>query len=116
MVRCLLRIYNDDKQDSGKSYKGMTMKGLRLTKHAERRLSQRGLSNRDLALMLRYGTETPTGFLLRKKDVMRVEHEMKRLVTRLHHLAGKVAVVERDRLITAFPASSKQQRRRLQGF
>src|SRR5262245_24377272 len=44
--------------------------GYRLTKHAHRRCAQRGFRLEDIETVLRYGTPTTEGVLLRYRDIL----------------------------------------------
>jgi len=90
------------------------MNAINLTHHAVLRMQQRGISEADLSLIMELGTETETGFLLRRKDVEKIEHDMKRLVSRLHRLVGKRVVAEGDTVVTAYHATKNDQKRLLQ--
>jgi len=77
------------------------------------RMQRRGMSQEDVTLIIRFGTETDKGFLLREKDVAEAERHLKRRIATLRRLAGKLVVADGDTVITAFHATPKQQRRML---
>ncbi len=85
----------------------------KITRHADKRMRQRGLSEEDVALIIEFGTETPQGFLLREKDVAELERQMKQRLQTLHRLVGKHVVADGDTVITAFHTTEKQMRRLL---
>ncbi len=87
------------------------MTELRLTRHAERRIQQRGLRETDIALILQYGAEAGSGYMVRRKDVARLEQELKRLLSKLERLVGKLVVADGGTVITAYHATRRQQRR-----
>lgn len=90
------------------------MTELRLTRHAERRIRQRGLRERGIALILQCGAETGSGFMVRRKDLASLEQEWKRLRSTLERLVGKVVVAEGSTVITVYHARKSQERWLLQ--
>ena len=85
-----------------------------LTKHIRARCQQRGIKEPDLKLVAQFGTETPKGLILIRKDVAEVEREAKHLVNRLSRLQDVFVATEGKTMKTAFRAT-RQQRRRLMG-
>ena len=83
------------------------------TNHAQQRMRQRGFSETDLALIMTFGTEMPSGFLLRKKDVIQMEHRFKKVISRLRRLIGTCVVSDGDTVITVFRAKPTEQHRRI---
>ena len=59
-----------------------------LTKHVCTRAQQRGISQASLYLVQRYGTETPDGIIMTRKNIAAVERETKDLLDRLSKLDG----------------------------
>jgi hypothetical protein len=88
---------------------------MNICPHAQKRLRQRGLSDADIRLIFVHGTETRDGYLLRDKDVIRAEKEMRSEICRLHRLAGKYMVSDGDTLITSYHPRRKRQKRILRG-
>ncbi|ANK76512.1 hypothetical protein FA04_27555 (plasmid) [Ensifer adhaerens] len=84
------------------------------TQHATQRASQRGLIETDLQLIMAIGTEVEGGFLVRKRDYLAVEREIKAHLNRLRHLVGKRVVADEGSLITAYHAKPGKTRRLLQ--
>lgn len=80
------------------------------TKHVLKRAAQRGIKQADLDLMQRYGSETPNGLIMTRRDFAEVEHEAKQLLRRLSHLVGKFVAVEGGDMITVFHATERQRR------
>ena len=91
------------------------MAGHRLSRHGEARAQQRGYRHRDVGLIIEYGTPTHEGYILRRKDVNEVEREIKRLLDRLHHLAGSAAFIGDDTIRTVFRPRKAQRQRMLRG-
>ncbi|MCY4642367.1 MAG: hypothetical protein OXC41_06690 [Gammaproteobacteria bacterium] len=85
-----------------------------LTRHIRTRCQQRGIKERDLKLVAQFGTETPKGLILTRKDVAEVEREAKRLMNRLSRLQDVFVATEGETMKTAFRAT-KRQRRTLMG-
>jgi hypothetical protein len=91
------------------------MKTERLTRHALTRMGQRGIGNDDLDLILWVGTEVEGGYFLRAKDCQAFERKLKRLISRARRLQGKRVVVADNRIVTAYHARPKTERRLLRG-
>jgi len=118
------------------------MTALTLTRHGERRMSQRGFRKADLEVLLAHGTDIGRDqILLRKRDAARLirnakeqiakitltKHDAARLINglkkqiaRIERLAGKVLVVVGGELVTAYhqtaPARPSFQRTRRPRF
>ena len=90
------------------------MAAVTITSHAFTRMAQRGIHSDDLDLILAIGTEVDDGVLVRRKDVARIEREVKDLLKRLRRIEGKRVVVADGHLVTAFHASDREQSRLLQ--
>jgi len=89
------------------------MGALSITNHALTRMAQRGIRSNDLDLILAVATEVDDGLLVRRKDVLLIERQVKALLKRLHRLEGKRLVVSDGHLVTAYHASAPQQSRLL---
>lgn len=75
---------------------------LKKTKHIEKRMSQRGISQAMLDLVLRYGEEGRAGrVFLNRKSVSQVLKDYRNLM-RILDKGGVEVVVEGDSLITAY--------------
>lgn len=74
-------------------------------------MQQRGLKQADADLIMEFGTAVDSGYILKRKDVDTLEHDLRRLLARLHRLAGSYIVSDGDTVITAFRATPAQQRR-----
>lgn len=81
-----------------------------LTKHIRTRCQQRGIKEADLGLIVQYGTETPKGMILTRKDIAVVEREVKKLINSLSKLQDVFVAMDGETMMTAFRAT-KQQRR-----
>lgn len=89
------------------------MTELQLTKHAEKRASQRGFRKDDFDLIAIIGSEVDDGFLLTRYDFKSFEHKCRRLIQRVRRLQDKRVVVAGDEIITAYHAAPAKQRKLL---
>ena len=81
-----------------------------LTKHIRARCQQRGIRERDLDLVAQFGTETPDGVIVTRKDVAEVERASKRLLNDLSRLQGVFVVTAGETMVTAYRATRQQRR------
>ena len=88
---------------------------IRLTKHASARLRQRGLRERDVDLLMRYGTTTRDGLLLERRTVVALIRAMKNKIHDLERLSGVFAVVKGECLVTAYRPGRGKRRRQYEG-
>ena len=84
-----------------------------LTSHAKKRLRQRGMRESDVSLIYRYGTQLGDGILLTRRDIQAATTELRKTITQLEHLKGRVVIVQTDAGITVYKASLKTQRKML---
>lgn len=89
------------------------MPTLTLTSHAAVRMGQRGIQMKDAELIALIGTEVEDGYLVREKDYQQAARTIKALLSRLRRVVGKRLVVADGCVITAYHASTRQQRRLL---
>lgn len=82
-----------------------------LSRHAETRMAQRGLTIKDAELIALIGAEVADGFLVRAQDCQLIESSLKGLIDRVRRLKGKRLVVADDRVVTAYHASRRKARR-----
>jgi hypothetical protein len=85
----------------------------KLTKHAETRMNQRGFRERDIDLILRYGTECKDGVILEGRMVNRRVMELKREMAALERLAGSYAVTDGKTVKTVYRAGRRKRRAQL---
>lgn len=83
------------------------------TPHAVVRVAQRGIRDDDLQLIMSIGTEVEGGILVREKDYLAIEQDVKSRLTRLRRLVGKRIVFKGDVLLTAYHARPAKARRLL---
>lgn len=84
---------------------------LYLTKHAERRFSQRGMQKHDAEIIMALGSETSSGYMITKKDLAKFERDFKQILKRIERLTNKELIVDGSVVITTYHATRKQQRR-----
>jgi hypothetical protein len=84
-----------------------------VTRHAAIRMAQRSIRLQDADLIALLGTKVDDGYLVREKDCQAAEHFIKKVLDRIRRLRGKRLVVSDGRVLTAFHASSRQERRLL---
>lgn len=84
------------------------------SRHAETRLQQRGIRERDISLIITLGTQVDdeTWFML-NRDVAREIAIRKREIQVLERLANHKVVVRGERVITAYPSRLADQKRTL---
>ena len=83
------------------------------TRHVRARCQQRGIKESDLSLIAQYGTRTPKGMILTRKDLAREERKRKRLMARLSRLEGVFVATSGESMLTAFRATRRQRRSEL---
>ena len=79
------------------------MTNLVITCHGETRMSQRGIRESDLDLILDYGTEIGQDrLMLTRRDAARLISERKKEIAKIERLTDKVIVVSEGCLVTAY--------------
>ena len=86
---------------------------MMMTKHAKRRMAQRGIKLKDAELLEIIGTPVDDGYLVRTKDCQSAEREIKQLLDRIRRLEGKRLVTVDGKLVTAFHIRRREERRLL---
>jgi hypothetical protein len=84
-----------------------------LTKHALARVRQRGLRERDVDFILRFGTDTGDGVILSARDAQQVIAEAKRYIGLAERLKNKMVVDDGNVIITVLHTDRRQQHRLL---
>ena len=86
--------------------------GVGLSAHAGQRMQQRGFRQRDIALVLAWGTPVDDGcaILLLQKDVDEAMRRHEPEIERLHRLRGTTVVIRGGVLVTCYWASEKRVR------
>ena len=87
---------------------------LAYSTHARRRMQQRGLCERDIELIVRYGTDVRRGLrLLRRRDINNLAKRTNRPVQHLERLCNCAVVMENDTVITCYHLYGQAGRRAL---
>lgn len=84
---------------------------MQLTLHARQRIAQRGLTPHDIELLQLLGADVKDGLLACQKDFQELEVYLRRLVKRLQRLRGKRVVEREGKIVTAYHASKRKQKR-----
>jgi hypothetical protein len=98
---------------SNRSGRGLDMKSFQMSVHAVARMAQRGIKNSDLDLIAHIGTEVDDGLLITERDYQKFEREQKQLLERARRICGKRFVICDGKLVTAYQASRRNNRRLL---
>ena len=84
------------------------------THHAETRMQQRGIREKDISLIIALGTQVDDHtWLMRKRDVARGIDILKRGIKILDRLANHKVVIRGGQVITAYPSRPADQKRTL---
>ena len=76
---------------------------LVVTRHAEARMSQRGIKKTDLEVLLAHGIDIGRNrIMLTKRDAAKEIEILKKQITCLERLSGKVLVVSDGHLVTSY--------------
>lgn len=82
--------------------------------HAQIRMRQRGLSERDIDLIVRYGSDVRRGLrLLRRSDIDNEIQRIKRRIQDLERLRNCAVIIEDDTVITCYHLCGETGRRAL---
>ncbi|MDE2824248.1 MAG: DUF4258 domain-containing protein [Chloroflexota bacterium] len=91
------------------------MTSVFITRHGQARLSQRGIRQTDLDLVLAHGTEIGCDrIMLMARDAAKLIRARKQEIAKIERLTGKVLVVSNGHLVTAYHQTtpSRPSRRR----
>ncbi len=86
---------------------------LHLTRHAEGRIRQRGVRERDLDLMIEHGTLTDDGVLLTRRDVAAAISEHRRAIAQLERLKGTALILDGATVLSVYRPDREKSRRML---
>jgi hypothetical protein len=87
-----------------------------LTRHAEKRIRQRGLREHEITYVLRFGTRIADNMIVLTDNAIDDEIAARRReISRLDHMRGLTAVVEGDRILTVYRMSRERRRRGMRG-
>ena len=85
---------------------------LDYSQHAQVRMQQRGISGKDIDLIVNCGTMVRPGlYLLRNRDADKEIQEHKRVIQALERNRGRAAVVQEGVVVTCYRVSGSQGRR-----
>ena len=83
------------------------MTDLTITRHGHVRMSQRGIRQADLEVILMHGTDIGRNrIMLKRRDAAEAIRTLKKQITNIERLTDKVLVVEDGRLVTAYHQST----------
>ena len=88
----------------------------RTSRHAGRRLRQRGLREADLDRLQRYGEEFDDGYLMSNRTIDASITELKAEIQRLERLKGVVLIEQDNTVITVYRSDRRRQRRILSSW
>ncbi len=71
----------------------MALQSIRASKHAVERMHTRGVSEKDIDCILKHGSQTKNGYLIKKKDAQAAITNLKREITRIERLASKQVLI-----------------------
>ena len=84
------------------------------TRHAETRMQQRAIRERDIPLVIELGTQVDDEtWILLKRDVAREIDIRKREIQKLERLENRKVVMRGGHVITAYPSRPADQKRTL---
>lgn len=87
-----------------------TMTHLHITRHAQTRMSQRGIRESDPDVILALGTEIgPDRIMLMKQDARKEIEALKKRIANIERLTGKVLVVSDGCLVTAYHKAGRDR-------
>ena len=90
------------------------MSAIVLSRHAEKRMRQRGLRNTDIDLILKCASEIGEDVLfLGRKDVQREIRRRKQEIQALERLCGQKIVLADETIVTCYQSGRSDQRRML---
>ena len=90
---------------------GRSTSSFKLTAHAICRLSQRGLTARDVEIVRCHGMQIRDGFLMTRKAIEKRQAELKHEIQRLERLDGVAVIEEQAHVITAYRAAETAAKR-----
>ena len=84
------------------------------TRHAETRMQQRGIREKEISLIMALGTQVDDQiWLMRRQDVVRGIETLKRGIKVLERLANRKVVMRGDQVITSYYSRPADQKRAL---
>lgn len=84
-----------------------------LSKHAEKRMNQRGLRKEDLTLLLEIGEQVaPDAYLVTNEIANRLRAQLRQALQQIDRLQGKTLIVEGETIVTGYHAGRDDQKRK----
>lgn len=87
----------------------------RTSRHALRRIRQRGLRETDLDRLERHGEEFDDGYLMSNRRIDQCITQLKSEIQRLERLKGVVLIEQDNTLVTVYRSNRRRQRQILSG-
>lgn len=79
--------------------------------HAATRQRQRGISNSDIEMVMRFGEQVDDGYVLTERALEIARRDLKQILQRLDHLAGVAVIEQGGTLVTTYRADARRIRR-----
>ena len=89
------------------------MSTIILTRHAEKRMRQRGLRNSDIDLINQCASLIGGDLFLSRKDVARAIHRRKQEIQALERLSGTKVALAGETIVTCYQSRQSDQKRML---
>ena len=89
------------------------MSTIILSRHAEKRMRQRGLRNSDIDLINQCASLIGGDLFLSRKDVAREIHRRKQEIQALERLSGKKIALAGETIVTCYQSRQSDQKRML---
>ena len=87
-----------------------------LTRHAQKRMLQRGFQEHDTDLVIKFGKPIRRGlYLLRGKDVDREIQQRKHQIQTLERLRGSAVILAEDSVVTCYHVDGQAGQKALRG-
>lgn len=83
---------------------------MKLTFHAQMRMQQRAVRDRDLPLIQEVGTEFKDGLILLDRNVDKAIFERREEIQRLEKLRGKAVIIAGDTVLTTYNPCRKKKK------
>lgn len=95
----------------------MVNEKLQLTDHVLKRIQQRSYSEKDINLIIEYGTIiNENEYFLKNKNIQRQIEIRKHEIQRLEHLRGSKIVIKGTNVITIYRPSKKNKKKLLKNI
>lgn len=88
---------------------------VKITRHANARIRQRGLTERDVSLIRAVGETVDDGFLMTNRAIDLRVQALRREIVRIERLRGVAVIEGGNKIVTVYRADRKRVRRLLAG-